>query len=200
MRARPSSGNGRRGGGSLLDSTDRVAGRPSALTPDARVRRPATLPANEPKPPKSQRALRPAQFLLVDDDPTLRRALKRVIEAACPHWQVVPARHGEHALECLARERFDVVMLDLHMPIMDGLCLLERMRLDYPESVRIVHSSHTDMLRRAPPDAAHCVLPKPATAQKIITVLQWALERRGAPMGQAACVTQDGSRKRAFCA
>lgn len=119
-----------------------------------------------------------ATLLFVDDEPALLRAVQRVVRAARPAWRIVTARHGAEALERLRERTVDVVVLDLQMPVMDGLTLLHVLRRDYPQVVRIVHSSHTE----STPDGvlaelAHDVVPKPATPQQLLAVLGWALLR-----------------------
>lgn len=117
-----------------------------------------------------------ARFLVVDDEPALLRAMRRVLQAAGRDWTVVCARHGLEALERLANESFDAIVLDLHMPVMDGLTLLRHLVAEYPEVWRIVHSSHIDpMGRTVLTELAHEVLAKPAHPQLIVDTLERAL-------------------------
>lgn len=119
-----------------------------------------------------------ARFLVVDDEPALLRAVRRVLQAAAPDWKVVCARHGGEALECLSKDSFDAVLLDLHMPIMDGLTLLRHLVAQYPSVRRIVHSSHIDpMLQALLADLADDVLAKPAHSRLIIDALERSLVR-----------------------
>jgi CheY-like chemotaxis protein/CheY-specific phosphatase CheX len=67
--------------------------------------------------------------LLVDDEPTGRRLLKRWIER-CFDGHVVEAANGLEALEVLAAEHFDLVVLDLMMPVLDGTETLSLIRSD----------------------------------------------------------------------
>jgi DNA-binding NtrC family response regulator len=63
------------------------------------------------------------RVLLVDDERMLRRVIRRGLVRA--GFEVVEADNGVAALELLARERFDLVVSDVHMPLMDGVELLE---------------------------------------------------------------------------
>jgi DNA-binding NtrC family response regulator len=63
------------------------------------------------------------RVLLVDDERMLRRVIRRGLVRA--GFEVVEAENGVAALELLARERFDLVVSDVHMPLMDGVELLE---------------------------------------------------------------------------
>jgi DNA-binding response OmpR family regulator len=64
--------------------------------------------------------------LLVDDDPAIRRAVAAGLELE--GFAVVPASGGRAALEAAARVRPAVILLDLSMPDLDGLEVLERLR------------------------------------------------------------------------
>jgi DNA-binding response OmpR family regulator len=66
------------------------------------------------------------RILLVDDEPDLLAELKPIIERA--GFQVLTARHGEEALERIAKERPDLVVLDVLMPRLDGREVLRRLR------------------------------------------------------------------------
>ncbi|GII78641.1 DNA-binding response regulator [Sphaerisporangium rufum] len=69
---------------------------------------------------------RPARLLVVDDEPALREALQSSLEFE--GHQVVLARDGAEALEELGRERYDLVVLDVMMPRLDGLTACRRLR------------------------------------------------------------------------
>jgi CheY-like chemotaxis protein len=68
--------------------------------------------------PASARLAR-ASILVIDDDEDNREVLGEVLGEA--GYSVVCARDGAEALELLRLVRPDVILLDLHMPIMDGL-------------------------------------------------------------------------------
>lgn len=65
--------------------------------------------------------------LIVDDEPTVRLLLSRILrrEVDC---EVTEATNGIEALDLLARDQFDFVVMDVMMPIMDGLETLEAIR------------------------------------------------------------------------
>jgi DNA-binding NarL/FixJ family response regulator len=77
--------------------------------------------------------------LVVDDSPVFRRGMGRAIEVHDGLELVGEADGGEAALEAIERLRPDVVLLDLRMPDVDGLTVLERMReLEPPPSTRVL--------------------------------------------------------------
>jgi DNA-binding response OmpR family regulator len=66
------------------------------------------------------------RILLAEDDPTLRTGLQQVLAAA--GHSTVTAADGSHADTLLATESFDLVVLDLGLPKLDGLDVLARLR------------------------------------------------------------------------
>ena len=68
----------------------------------------------------------PISVLVVDDVPLNRKVAKLFLEHQ--GWRVAEAVHGADALAKLAGETFDLVLLDIHMPVMDGPETLKRIR------------------------------------------------------------------------
>ena len=67
-----------------------------------------------------------ARVLVVDDEPAVRRALERALRLES--YDVTLAADGEEALDALATEPVDAVVLDILMPKLDGLEVCRRMR------------------------------------------------------------------------
>ena len=67
-----------------------------------------------------------SRILVVEDDPSLRTVIRMVLERA--EFQVEEAPHGHAALEQIGASGPDLVLVDLNMPRMGGLELLERLR------------------------------------------------------------------------
>src|ERR671919_2202306 len=68
--------------------------------------------------------------LVVDDDEGVRAVMATALED--DGWTVKTAENGRTALETLNRARPDAIILDLRMPVMDGLTFAERYR-EFPE-------------------------------------------------------------------
>jgi two-component system response regulator MprA len=66
------------------------------------------------------------QILVVDDEPAVRQALSRAL--SLEHYGVALAADGVVALEMLAGERFDVIVLDVLMPQISGIEVCRRLR------------------------------------------------------------------------
>ena len=71
-----------------------------------------------------------SKILVVDDDPTTRHLITHQLRRA--GYTVADAADGQKALERVRREPFDLVLLDVWMPRMGGLELLERLRRRKP--------------------------------------------------------------------
>ena len=75
---------------------------------------------------ESHTSIRPLSVLLVEDH-EINRKLAQIMLQRMGH-QYVLANDGQQALDCLDKERFDVVLLDVMMPVMDGLTALKLWR------------------------------------------------------------------------
>ena len=74
-------------------------------------------------------------ILVVDDDQELRENIREILDDA--GFAVTMAASGEEALDCLERQPFDVILLDLIMPGMDGKEVLPLIKRKSP-SVRVI--------------------------------------------------------------
>jgi len=110
-----------------ISDLDRIAHAASALLGLFGVERPSAPPPDaQPAEPKPESA--GARILVVDDNDTNRHVLCRRLERQ--GYVVQEAPNGDVALDRIATEPFDIVLLDILMPVMDGFEVLARMRKD----------------------------------------------------------------------
>ncbi|MEM6898819.1 MAG: ATP-binding protein [Pseudomonadota bacterium] len=114
-----------------------VSGPPIAEIPDEPVRsRPSLItqvgetgvdtPKAKPGIDKRTNTLRGMRVLIVDDNSVNRRVARLFVE---PLGMIATeAEQGQEALEMLSAEPFDLVLLDMHMPVMDGHDTIRRIR------------------------------------------------------------------------
>jgi len=81
-------------------------------------------------------------ILFVDDEKPILRALKRLFHPTS--FTILLASTGMEALEILGENKVDMVISDMRMPEMDGYELLSRVKVLYPELIRIALSGYTD--------------------------------------------------------
>jgi DNA-binding NtrC family response regulator len=130
-------------------------------------------------PPTSGPTPRRPRLLLVDDEPVVLRAFRRLLLASRPGWEIETAEGVEAALELIERDSYDVVITDLHMPHSSGIALLERLKAEQPTVMRVIHSSHVESLSpERTQELAHAVLRKPCRPDEPLLILDWALDQR----------------------
>ncbi|HEV2639608.1 MAG TPA: response regulator transcription factor [Actinocrinis sp.] len=125
------------------------------------------------------------RVLLVDDEPAVREAIRGGLEFE--GFQVAMAADGLEAMELIAKERPDVVLLDVMMPRMDGLTVLRRLRASDPAlPVLLLTARDTVGDRVTGLDlGADDYLTKPFDLDELLARLR-SLLRRGALVTQAA--------------
>ncbi|MBF0623818.1 MAG: chemotaxis-specific protein-glutamate methyltransferase CheB [Magnetococcales bacterium] len=75
----------------------------------------------------------PLRVMVVDDTITYRMIMKNVAESIPGVQVVTSANNGRVALEKVQRDKLDVVLLDVEMPVMDGLETLKHLTANHPE-------------------------------------------------------------------
>lgn len=82
--------------------------------------------------------------LVIDDHPLIREALRGALLTARPDAAVTEAPDGHSARAILAHERFDLILLDLGLPDVGGLAILEDLRASHPATAVAVLSASED--------------------------------------------------------
>ncbi|MGH7278866.1 MAG: sigma-54-dependent transcriptional regulator [Candidatus Rokuibacteriota bacterium] len=125
---------------------------------------------------ESSRGLRPV-ILVVDDDAGLRESFRLILEDA---FDVVDAADGRQALETLRSSQVDVVLLDIRLPEMDGIEVLERMKA-FDDQVEVILVTAVKTVRTAVAAmkaGAFDYLTKPFQEDELLAAVGRALERR----------------------
>ena len=120
-----------------------------------------------------------AEILIVDDEESIGDALAQVFEYE--GHQVRVARNGPDALDLVEESPPDVVFLDVKMPGLDGLEVLDRLRAQDPQALVIMISGHgtIDTAVDATRKGAYDFLEKPLDTDRLLVTLRNALEVKG---------------------
>src|SRR5579884_3347713 len=86
---------------------------------------------------------RPIKLLIVDDDDDLRQDLAQLFRKQ--GHEVTAAVSGEDALDKAAHARFDVALLDLHLPGISGIDLLAQLKEQQPELEALMLTAHSSI-------------------------------------------------------
>ncbi len=130
---------------------------------------------SSPDQPRSEPA---ARVLAVDDEAHIRRATVRALQLN--HYHADEASSGEAALQLLSQTPYDVMLLDMRMPGMDGIEVMHHARAMRPELLIIVLTGHAtlDSAIAAVKLGAVDYLLKPTSLHDIAAAVTSALQAR----------------------
>lgn len=115
-----------------------------------------------------------AIILLIEDDAALQEAYGYVLRSI--EHEVVAAYNGKEGLEATKRQAFDYIILDINMPIMNGLEFLRRFQKRKPPTTTIiVFSNYVDQdveSEALAHGAAKVVLKSSMTPSRFLSILQ----------------------------
>jgi len=118
-----------------------------------------------------------ARILIIDDEPGIRSTLGGILEDE--GHRATLCESGEEGIAQLARDEFDIVLLDLWLPGIDGLSVLERMRTaGGPPVIMISGHGSVDSAVRATRLGAYDFLEKPLSLERVLLTVNHALSDR----------------------
>jgi two-component system, NtrC family, nitrogen regulation response regulator NtrX len=117
-------------------------------------------------------------ILIVDDEPTIRQSLKGVLEDE--GFKTAMAESGEAGLDIISKHAFDVVLLDVWLPGLDGLETLEKIRAleNAPEVIMISGHGTIETAVRATKLGAYDFLEKPLSIDKTLILIKNAIDAK----------------------
>lgn len=118
-----------------------------------------------------------AAILLIDDEEGSRQALMLLLKGS---YNVTGAASGHEARQCLAAERFDIVITDLRLPDCSGIDLLKQIKSYHPatEVVLITGHASAETAVSAMKEGACDYITKPLNMEELRIILAKALEKR----------------------
>src|SRR5438046_7849015 len=127
-------------------------------------------------PGDGSRALRPV-ILVVDDEPGLRESFRLILDE---EYEVIDVPDGPSALDVLRSSQVDLVLLDIRLPGMDGIEVLERIKaLD--EAVEVILVTAVKTVRTAVAAmklGAFDYVTKPFEEDELLSLVRRAVEKR----------------------
>ncbi len=111
-----------------------------------------------------------SSLLVVDDDETILRLLT---DALCDDYEVKTASDVLEAADLLQAEPFNLLILDLNMPVVDGNELLEIFQVQphFKELPVLVISAYPDLIQRLANVQVQAILPKPFKIEELRQVV-----------------------------
>ena len=116
--------------------------------------------------------------LIVDDHTLVRSGLKRLVEDHPDTGVILESGTGEHALDCTARQRVDMVILDLSLPGMDGMQTSQQL-LELNPALKIIILTGIDAQEQIKPlfrDGISAFLTKGCTAAEMHRAIDCAID------------------------
>jgi CheY-like chemotaxis protein len=122
------------------------------------------------------------KILVVDDHPTNRRVVELMLEQVGA--EIASAENGEEACQAFAADRFDVVLMDVNMPVMDGLTATRNIRayeqaraLQRTPILMLTSNSQPEDIDASQAAGADQHLTKPLYPAVLFTALQEAIAK-----------------------
>ncbi len=115
-------------------------------------------------------------ILVVDDEEIIRDLCARILK----DYHILQAENGQEALRVLSHETVDLILVDIMMPIMNGLDLLQKVKEQNPEQLVIIMTGYADkeIILRALKAHADDFIQKPINLLQLQTAIKKALETK----------------------
>lgn len=127
-------------------------------------------------------------LLLVDDNAETRASIKRLLQFEMDFVVVGEADNGQEAYDLVKNLQPDCILMDINMPVMDGIEATELITHDVPNSVIIIISvqGEHEYLRKAMVAGARDYLSKPFSSDELINTIRQAYENEQTRQQQQA--------------
>ena len=115
-----------------------------------------------------------ASILIVDDNVSLCKTMSFVL--ARKGYAVTTANDGPQAIATVKENPFDVIFMDIKMPLLDGLETYRRIKRIRPEAVVVMMTAYAveDLVQQALQEGAYGIIYKPLDIEKVVAIIQEA--------------------------
>ena len=120
----------------------------------------------------------PAKILVIDDDESVRKVLEMTLKAN--GYTVDTARDGKEAIEKTSRNFYNLALVDIRLPDMEGTALLTAMRETTPKMVRIIVTGYPslDNAIEAVDKNADGYIVKPFKTEQLLSMIEEHLKKQ----------------------
>lgn len=89
-----------------------------------------------------KRKVNTIRTLIADDDSSGIVLLQEYCEELCPFFQVTPVTDGLQAVKLFSKRKFDLVILDIRLPLLSGLEVLRKIRTTVPDITALAYTAY----------------------------------------------------------
>ncbi len=138
------------------------------------------------------------EVLIADDGAQTRENIRKILSLEDNIIIVGESSNGQETVKAAVETKPDVILMDVNMPVMNGIQATEIITLDLPETVVIIMSAEGDQeyLRKAMIAGARDFLVKPFTSDALITAINRVYEREKKRQIQEATLSKIGRKSK----
>lgn len=109
--------------------------------------------------------------LVLDDDVGFRKTLFKILMAK--GYEALEAESGFQAIDLLKKRAFDVIFIDIKMPVMDGVQTYKRLKEIRPGTAVVMMTAFAfdDLIAEAVKEGAHAILRKPFDMDEALRII-----------------------------
>ncbi|MCW3999701.1 MAG: response regulator [Candidatus Bathyarchaeota archaeon] len=117
-------------------------------------------------------------ILVVDDDKSILRTFTRILQKS--GYEIVTAETGKEAIEKAENRHYDLALVDIRLPDMDGTDLLAKLKKQLQQTVKIMITGFPSLETgvKALDEGADAYLVKPVKPQELLVLLEEKLKNR----------------------
>lgn len=119
-----------------------------------------------------------ASILIVDDNADICAIMSLILKFQS--YTVTTACNGLEAIEKVREHPFDVILMDIKMPVMDGVESCKRIKKMRPEAVVVMMTAYAveDLVKEALREGAYGVFYKPVDIDKIVELIEGVRDKK----------------------
>ena len=123
----------------------------------------------------------PNRVLIAEDSSVIQNLVKKILEFQ--NFEITAVKNGEQVVQLLEKENFDIVLLDINMPIMDGMECVKAIRaMSVPEKSKVPDVAITGNARNYTEEefkeaGFNDVLMKPLNFDKLVLIVKGLTEK-----------------------